>query len=83
MPSVEPLSCSLLKLIRKDRQLDGPSPEIPRVIDGIKIIGEAMEVIYTDSQRREDGCNPLVSQADLLDGHVNCLPIRTSSAGAK
>jgi len=70
LPIVEPVSCSLLKLIRKDRQLDGLPAEIPGIIGGVQIIGEAMEVIYTNSQRREDSCNLLIGQADLLGGHV-------------
>ena len=83
MPIVEAFSCSLLKLLRKDRQLDSLPAEIPGIIDGTKIIGEAMEVIYPNSQRREDGCNLLVGQADSLGDHVNGLPIRSCSASTK
>jgi len=80
---VEPHSCPLLELIHKDRQLDGLPAEIPGIIGGIQIIGEAMEVIYTNSQRREDGCNLLIGQADLLGGHVSGLPIRSCGASTK
>jgi hypothetical protein len=74
LPSVEPLSCSLFKLIREDCQLDGLPAEIPGIINGIEIIREPMEVIYTNAQRRENGGDLLVGQADLLGGHVNGLP---------